>query len=170
MKTIIGTTFVIIALSAVAVVVLRKAGSASCVPVLPVAEGKSMVASLDQRSLNFASTTVDLGGRSAEGGIQTTFSDGGERQVVEQRFYGETGRAYMRFYFNQKRLFAIVKLNLNYAVPISVDRSGTVKTTEESDYYLDNNGRLCALDINGAAAPIDNESQDMIRDYIAGIL
>lgn len=58
---------------------------------------------------------------------------GDSKKIVEQRFYGEEGRSYMRFNFEENKLFAIVKPNLIYAVPISVDSSGSVKSSEERE-------------------------------------
>ena len=76
----------------------------------------------------------------------------------------------MRFYFYENRLFAIVKLNLSYAAPISVDSSGIIKSSEERNYYLDISGRVCSAEVNGESQPLGGDTQDMIREYIAGIL
>jgi hypothetical protein len=130
-----------------------------------------MVDALDKQSSQFASTTADITDRSAEGGAQITFSQNGNRKIVEQRFYGETGKSYyMRFYYDGTTIFEIVKLNVTYAVPISVDGSGAVKSSEESDYYLEPTGRVCGSEVNGVSQPIDKDTQDMIQEYIAGIL
>jgi hypothetical protein len=87
---------------------------------------------------------------------------------VEQRFYGETGKSYMRFYYDgTTTIFAIVKLNVTYAVPLSVDSSGAVNVSEESDYYLATTGRVCSAKVNGVSKQIDNDTQEMIKEYIS---
>jgi hypothetical protein len=169
-RAVAGAIFALAALSAVAAhAFFASQGSMGCELIVPLDQAKALIDQLDHDTARFASTTVNVMDRSTEGGTQTNYTAGMERKIIEQHFYGETGQAYMRFYFDDNRLFAIVKLNLTYAVPINVDSSGVVKTTEERDYHLNNSGRVCALDINGAAAPVDSQSQDMIRDYIGGI-
>jgi hypothetical protein len=144
--------------------------SSICTPIYSTAQSKEMVDTLDKRSAQFASTTADIRDRSAEGGEQITFSQNVNRKIVEQRFYGETGKSYMRFYYDGTAIFEIVKLNLTYAVPLSVDSSGAVKSSEESDYYLDPTGRVCGSEVNGVNRPIDKDTQEMIQEYISGIL
>ncbi len=141
----------------------------ACVPVLPIDESRTMIDSLDNQASQFASTTIDLMGQSAEGGSQTTFSSGNSKKIVEQRFYGETGRSYMRFYFEEDKIFSIVKLNLTYEAPISVDSNANVGSTEEKDYFLDASGKVCTVEVNGAAQPVDADTQEMIQEYIVGI-
>src|SRR5262245_22528169 len=74
-----------------------------------ISESNDFVERLDQAAGNFSSTTTKIMGRSAEGGVQFTYTDNNARQIVEQRFYGETGRTYMRFYYNRGEVFALVK-------------------------------------------------------------
>jgi len=98
---------------------------AICSPIFSAAQSKEKVDSLDKQSSQFASTTANLMGRSAEGGAQITFSQNGNRKIVEQRFYGETGKSYMRFYYDNDHIFEIVKLNshmLFLSVPIAVEQ------------------------------------------------
>jgi hypothetical protein len=143
--------------------------SYSCRLLQAVSQSKSTIDLLDHSTGHFASSTKDLIGQSTEGGVQVIYSDYGERKIVEQRFYKETGRVYMRLYFDNGNPFALVTLNENYAVPISVDSNPTIASGEEHDYYLDPNGQVCRLDINGVSQPIDKDTQDIIQEYIAGI-
>jgi YD repeat-containing protein len=171
MKIILVVLISIIAIGCGAFfLVVRSQDIDVCTPLLPIAQSKEFVNSIDGQTSELASTTVDVMGRSTEGGTQTTFTRDGLKQIVEQRFYAETGRSYMRFYFYEGRLFAIVKLNMSYAAPISVDSSGAIKSSEERDYYLDDKGRVCVAEVNGVSQPIGDETQDMIREYVAGIL
>jgi hypothetical protein len=172
MKTIIAVLLVFMALGWFAALArIEHANSRTCVPIFPIPQSKALIASLDEQSPDFASTTVDLMGRSAEGGTQATFKDAtGRTRVVEQRFYGETGRSHMRFYYNRGKLFSIVKLNLTYAVPITVDPSGPVKSSEQREYYLNDASVVCMVTVNNAEQPADNETQGMIAQYIKGIL
>jgi hypothetical protein len=169
-KLLLTAVAIIIAGSAAFMLTHRAEEIEICSPILPVDRSRELVSSLDEQATTFRSTTVDLMGRSAEGGTQTTFRQEGIRKVVEQRFYGESGRSYMRFYYEGSKIFAIVKLNISYKAPISVDPSGTVGPSEERDYYLDPNGHVCGAEVNGVSQPIDSDTQDMIQEYIAGIL
>jgi uncharacterized protein (UPF0333 family) len=168
--TVAISLLIIIAVGvAVSYFVSREKRSGYCTPIFTAAQSKAAADSLDKQALNLASTTADLMNRSTEGGTQITFTQGDVKKIVEQRFYGETGKSYMRFYFEGNKIFEIVKLNLMYSVPISVDSSGKVKSTEESHYYLDPDGRVCGLDVNGSGEAVDKDTQYMIGEYIAGI-
>src|SRR5262249_41424322 len=99
-----------------------------CTPIYQMAQSKKLVDTLDKQSSQFASTTTDITNRSAEGGAQINFTQNENRKIVEQRLYGETGKSYMRFYYDGTTVFEIVKLNFTYAVPLSADSSGAVKS------------------------------------------
>ena len=149
---------------------LAPQSSKNCEPVVPLLQSKALIDQLDQDTRHFASTSVDVMGRSTEGGTQTNYTDdSGARRVIEQQFYGETGRAYMRFYFQDNVIFAIVKLNTNYVVPINVDPSAKIKDTEEKDFYLDERGHICSMAANGKFVEVSDDTQAMIHAYIAGV-
>jgi len=170
MKAIVIPLVFIVIVCAVSLVIFRKETPDICTPIVPHAQSQERVNLLDHQAGNFASTTVDLIGRSAEGGTQKTFSENGVRRIVEQRFYGESGKSYMRFYYSRDKIFEIVKLNFTYAVPISVDSAGNVISSEERDYYLDVSGRVWESEVNGDTQSGDKETQEMIQEYIAAIL
>jgi hypothetical protein len=161
---------VLVAVVAAGGVLTLRRSSNICTPTYPMAQSKEMIETLDKQSSQFASTTTDITDRSAEGGVQITLTQNGNRKIVEQRFYGETGKSYMRFYYDGTTVFEIVKLNFTYAAPLSVDSSGAVKSSEESDYYLAPTGRVCGSEVNGVSRPIDKDTQEMIQEYISGIL
>jgi len=84
MKAILSAVVVIIALASAAfVVVLRSQGNATCAPVIPLAQSRINITSLDENAGKFASTTAQINGRSTEGGTQTTFTDNGMKKIVE---------------------------------------------------------------------------------------
>lgn len=148
---------------------VRKQDSRACEPVFSLDESKAKIYFLDKQTAQFASSTVELMGRSTEGGVQITFLDRNSKKIVDQRFYGETGRSHMRFYFEGNIISSIVKLNITYEVPITVDNNVSIKSTEEKGYYLDANGKVCGVDVDGVAQPVEADAQEMIKEYIAGI-
>lgn len=145
------------------------AATVSCIPVLPIPQSKTEIDRLDGSTGQFASTTTIISDRSTEGGVQYTYTSNGTRQITEQRFYGETGRSYMRFYYVNKAIFALVKLDIRYKVPISVDDTGAVASSEERDYYLDVNGRVCNWVLNGKEQSVTSETIDMVNEYVSEI-
>lgn len=169
MRKILLTVFLIVLVIG-GVLIFMQQKSNSCTPVFPLTQSKEMASLLDKQATQFASTTVDITDRSAEGGTQITFAQNGIRKIVEQRFYGETGKSYMRFYYDGNKIFEIVKLNLMYAVPLSVNNSGTVKSSDERNFYLDPRGWICDAEVNGVSQLVGKDMQDMIQEYIAGII
>jgi hypothetical protein len=109
-------------------------------------------------------------GRTTEGGAQTTYTQDGVRQIVEQRFYGETGRAIARIYYASGKPFALILQNIKYAVPLSVNNNGDVQSTEERAYFLDDNGVVCNWLLNGKPQPVDNNTIESLKTYLAGVL
>ena len=142
----------------------------SCQPVLSISRSNELIDALDQNSYKFASSSETVLGGSAEGGEQTNFVDNGRRQIVEQRFYGESGKSYERFYYFAGQIFAITKLNIFYKVPIYIDSSAAVKYSEKKDFYLSNNGVVCKWFLNDVEQSVDKDTIDMIHQYISGII
>src|SRR5208337_442811 len=121
----------------------------------------------DRSTTSFASTTRDLMGETTEGGIQITYTQGGLRQVVEQRLYGETGRSVARIYYTSGKPFALIVQGMKYAVPLSVDNNGKVKSVEERDYFLDEADVVCSWMLNGKPRPIDDNTIESVKSYLA---
>ena len=134
-----------------------------------MAESQALIDRLDRSENSFASTTRDLMGETTEGGAQITYTQDGVRQIVEQRWYGETGRSTARIYYASGKPFALVVLSTEYAVPLSVDNKGKVKSVEERDYYLDEAGVVCSWLLNGKPQPIDENTIESIKTYLAGV-
>src|SRR5262245_4737103 len=97
------------------------------------------------------------------GGVQVDYTDKGTLKSVEQRFYGETGSAYARFYYGDEgRVFAITKLNLTYDVPIYVDPAAKIGASEKKDFYLSRDGTICRWFLNDVEQAVDKDTTDMI--------
>ena len=64
-----------------------------CSSIMPLQQNQALIDRLDRSETTFASSTQDVMGRTTEGGEQTTYTQNGVRQIVEQRFYRETGRS-----------------------------------------------------------------------------
>jgi len=170
-KTAFLTIIAIVIITIFGAVKWRSRGGVACSPILPVAQSASLINSLDQNAVHFASSSKDLMGQSTEGGVQIDYTDGGKRKIIEQRFYKETGHTYMRLYFDDSGdPFALVTLNENYAVPLSVDSNPAIVSGEERDYYLDTIGNVCSAYVNGMNISIDTNNQEMIQEYILGII
>ena len=138
--------------------------------IMPMEQSQTLVDRLDRSETSFASTTQDVMGQSTEGGTQTTYTQDGVRQIVEQRFYGETGRSVARIYYTSGKPFALIVQGMKYAVPLSVDNNGNVKSVEERDYFLDENGVVCSWTLNGKPQPIDDNTVESVKSYLAGVL
>jgi hypothetical protein len=141
-----------------------------CSSFLSLDKSRALIDRLDHSELSFASTTQDVMGRTTEGGEQTTYTQDGVRQIVEQRFYGETGRAIARIYYTSGTPFGLIVQNMKYAVPLSVDNNGTVQSTEEREYLLDDNGVVCNWLLNGNSQPVDDNTVESVKTYLAGVL
>jgi hypothetical protein len=141
-----------------------------CSSIPPLNQSQALIDRLDHSEPNFASTTQDVMGRTTEGGEQPTYTQGGVRQIVEQRFYGETGRSTARIYYASGTPFALIVQNMKYAVPLSVDNNGTVQSTEERAYFLDDTGAVCSWLLNGTPQPVDDSTIESVKTYLAGVL
>ena len=140
-----------------------------CALIMPMAESQALINRLDRSVISFASTTRDLMGETTEGGYQVTYTQGGVRQIVDQRFYKETGRSVARIYYTSGKPFALIVQGMKYAVPLSVDNNATVQSAEERAYFLDEAGIVCSWTLNGKPQPIDNNTVESVKSYLAGV-
>ena len=136
---------------------------------MPLQQSQALIDRLDHE-LSFASTTQEVMGRTTEGGEQTTYTQDGVRQIVEQRFYGETGRAIARIYYASGTPFALIGQNIKYEAPLSVDNNGDVQSTEERAYFLDDTGVVCTWQLNGKPQPVDDSTIESVKTYLADVL
>ncbi len=140
-----------------------------CSSILSLDKSRALIDRLDHSEPSFASTTQDVMGRTTEGGEQTTYTQDGVRQIAEQRFYRETGRATARIYYASGKPFALIVQNIKYAVPLSGDNNGDVQSTEERTYFLDDTGVVCSWLLNGKPQPIDENTIETMKTYLAGV-
>ena len=150
-------------------VTVEKHGS-DCLPVVPFDQSRTLADQLDHSTANFASTSKEFNSGTTEGGVQITYDKDGIHQIVEQRFYKETGRSYARIYYNSGKPFALIVLNMQYKVPISVDNSGNVESSEEQDYYLGVDGDVCNWIKNDTPQQVDQNTNDMVKNFIYGVI
>ena len=59
---------------------------------------------------------------------------------------------------------------MKYAVPLSVDNNGKVQSAEERAYFLDETGVVCSWMLNGKPQPIDDNTVESVKSYLAGVL
>jgi hypothetical protein len=140
-----------------------------CTPLIPQAQSRSLIEALDKTGGTFASSTFALMGYSAERGTQKNFYDNGHRKIVEQRFYGNTGHALIRFYYLNNKIFAVVQLRMLYEEPISGSTSPIIRYSEENDYFLNADGQVCQWTSNGHSRSPTPDIISMIADFIANI-
>ena len=141
-----------------------------CASVIPPEQSQALIDRLDHSDTSFASTTRNVMGQTTEGAEQTTYTQDGVRQIVEQRFYGETGRSIARIYYTSGKPFALIVQNMKYAVPLSVDNNGIVQSTEDRAYLLDDTGVVCTWQLNGKPQPVDENTVGTMKTYLAGVL
>ncbi|MDQ0967404.1 hypothetical protein QFZ20_002807 [Flavobacterium sp. W4I14] len=72
---------------------------------------------------------------SAEGGEVTGYYDKNIIKKVHCVFYGETGRAEVDYYFNNKGLFFVFRKEIFYDKPMYL-KDSKIKNTNETRYYL----------------------------------
>jgi hypothetical protein len=55
-------------------------------------------------------------------------------------------------------------------LPIYVDSSAEIKSSEKKDFYLSKSGVVCNWFLNDSEQPVDKDTIDMIKEYISGVL
>ena len=123
----------LIALSLLVLFFHSNALHTQCTPLVSSEQAKALIEELDNNSHTLSSSTKEIYNESSEGGVQTNYTDtSGTTRIIEQRLFGAIGRTFMRFYFDGGQMFALVKLDEQYAVPINVDSNAVVsKSTED---------------------------------------
>ena len=105
---------------------------------------------------------------SAEGGMQTNYTDDkGAIRLIQQVFYGETGKSEASYYLDEKGIFFISKYNFTYEKPISIDSSVKIIKTEKKDFYLGENDQLCTWYLNGALQQNDADTRSLVDFLIS---
>lgn len=145
--------------------------SAGCEPVLAVQPANALITSrdadVDKRV--YSESSKDLSSSATEGGVQTNYYRGGSTEIVEQRFYGETGRAYLRFYYSGQNIFAVFQLRQEYEQPLSEAPVPLIAAVTEDVYYLSGTGEVCTWRSNGVDQTITVDTNAMISAFLSGV-
>jgi len=88
---------------------------------------------------------MDAPDESTEGGLITFYKEGEEIRMIKEEYYGESGNVSYSYYFRNKRLFFMFKVQTTYDVPIYIDESGN-GTAEENRFYFYSNEMIRWLD------------------------
>ncbi len=110
-----------------------------------------------------SSATKDVFDLSAEGGQQTNYTHNGETLLIQQTFYGETGKSNVAYYYHNEKVFYILKKNTKYVYPLSQNSSGTVESVELKEFYLDPSQELCFWYLNNELQSADTDSIELIK-------
>lgn len=86
----------------------------------------------------------DAFGMSAEGGVVTGYYNKAALKKIHCVFYGETGKAEIDYYFNNKNLFFFYKKETVYDKPIYL-KDFKIKNSIENRYYLSGNNVIKAI-------------------------
>ncbi len=73
---------------------------------------------------------------SAEGGETTAYYDGDQPRVIVTTYFGETGRATVRYYLAGRNQYLVEREELRYAEPISVQSHPIVSIRIPSTVYI----------------------------------
>jgi hypothetical protein len=69
----------------------------------------------------YDTTTIDIWGESAEGGLATAYHDNEDIKLIEVIWFGETGKRQVEYYFNEGNLIFAFNQNIYYNRPIFWD-------------------------------------------------
>lgn len=134
-------------------------------------EANRDVEQIEKHRTSYVSTTKSIMGKSTQGGTQINYSMNGKVVIVEQVFYGETGKSEASYYFKNGKVFYSRKKNIQYEGSIYDDNFNPdkVKSIEVKDFYLDLKENLCIWYENHQRQLIDNDTRDLVRYLISGL-
>jgi hypothetical protein len=127
------------------------------------------VGMIDGNKTKYASTSKDILGESTEGGVQINYTSGNELILIEQQFYGETGKSEVTYYLQNGKVFYFTKVNTEYLLPISQDSSGKIKSIETKEFYLGNEEQLCTWYLDKKLQSSDKDTGDLVDYLITGL-
>ncbi|MCX2493364.1 hypothetical protein OQX63_07760 [Pedobacter sp. PF22-3] len=105
---------------------------------------KSDFASINKKLKFYKKKKRDAFGMSAEGGVVTGYYSKAALKKIHCVFYGETGKAEIDYYFNNKNLFFLYKKETVYDKPIYL-KDFKIKNSIETRYYLFGNKVIKAI-------------------------
>ena len=111
----------------------------------------------------YATSTKDLIGKSTEGGQQINYSLDGKNILIKQTFYSETGKSEVTYYLDNGKVFYFTKKNYIYALPLSQDSSGKVKSIESNEFYLATDQSLCSWSSDGSVQSNTQAAKDTVN-------
>lgn len=117
----------------------------------------------------YATTTKDIFGKSTEGGQQTDYTLGGERKMIKQTFYAETGKSEISYFLENDKVFYFEKNNSEYLVPLSQDSTRKIKSTELNEFYIDGDQHLCSWYSNDQIQPNTQAAQDTVKYLVTDL-
>lgn len=141
----------------------------SCSDIDPIIVTKQAQIIEDQKS-NYSTTSRRILGRSTEGGTQLNYIDGNKIVLIEQVFYGETGKAYSSYYLVNNQVYYFHRELHTYNLPIYDSKFDQSKDVIEiQDYYLDNKQMLCSWYSNQNKQSISDAVKEFVSQSIKGL-
>ena len=93
------------------------------------------VIKINKKDLN--ETSEFLGGESSEGGEMIKYYDNDNLVKIKSSYFGEMGNSTHEFYFNENGLMQAKQKTIEYNMPIYIEESEEIKTTEDIFYVKD---------------------------------
>jgi hypothetical protein len=101
-----------------------------------------MVAKIDNDLPKYRKVTIsNVDGESTEGNEHIKYFENENVKKIIAIYYGETGKALEEYYFDNTSLIFFYRRENRYEVPINVNSSVKIASTEEKRYYF-YNGKL----------------------------
>jgi len=130
---------------------------------------QSDYSTINKQLKHYKKKIKDAPDMSAEGGEVTGYYDKNILKKIHAVFYGETGRAEVDYYLNNKKLFFVFRNDIFYDKPMYLKNS-KVKNTVETRYYLHGHQVIrCMVKPNTATVLSYSEIGEVLKQ-ILGIL
>jgi hypothetical protein len=105
----------------------------------------------------------DLPGESAEGGELTAHLKDSSIRKLSAKFFGESGKALMEYYFWDNQLIFVLRVDSHYTKPMS----GVVKTKTEERFYFAHGSLIRWLDAQNKDVTASAEKAARERELLA---
>lgn len=105
---------------------------------------------------------------SAEGGETTAYYDGDQPRVIVTNYFGETGRAVVRYYLAGRDQYLVQREELRYAEPISVQSHPIVSIRIPSTVYIcgrTSKSPLASDDVAQIRSDLDSTLAQLLRSH-----
>lgn len=73
---------------------------------------------------------------SSEGGLLTAFYDKKKLTKITGTYYGETGKTFVEYYFDEGDFFFVYSKESSYVKPLYMDHGGKIRDVKEDRYYF----------------------------------